>query len=47
MDITSHDLVRGLTIGAPTLLLALWAWSQKRRAKKNAEISSILRDRKP
>jgi hypothetical protein len=47
MNITSQDLVRRLIIGAPMLLLALWAWSQKRRAKENAEISSILRERKP
>ena len=47
MNITSHDLIRALAFGVPALLLGLWAWSQRRRAKENAEISSILRERKP
>jgi hypothetical protein len=47
MNITSHDLIRVLIFGIPVLLIGVWAWSQRRRAKDNAEISAILRDRKP
>ncbi|HEX9138347.1 MAG TPA: hypothetical protein VF848_01045 [Steroidobacteraceae bacterium] len=47
MTISSHDLIRGLMFAVPALFVGIWTWFQKRRAKENAKISSILRDRKP
>ncbi len=45
MEVTSHDFIRGLTIGGPLLLVALWGLWQRRRAKRNAEVSEILHRR--
>jgi hypothetical protein len=44
MNITWHNLV-SFIVGV--LVMAPFVWVQRRRAKENAEISSILRDRKP
>jgi hypothetical protein len=46
MSISKHDLVRALVIGVPALLMGLWGWSMRRRAKENTEISPIVRGRK-
>jgi hypothetical protein len=47
MNITSHDIVRGLVGGGPLLLIGLWGWLQRRRAKENEKTSSVLRRRTP
>jgi hypothetical protein len=48
MNMSSHDLIRGLiaglAIGIPALFIGFWA--KRRRAKENAETSSILRGRR-
>jgi hypothetical protein len=47
MNLTSHDIVRGLVIGAPMLLAGLWIWSQRRSARENEKTSFVLRRRSP
>jgi len=47
MNITSHEIIRGLSIGVPMLLIGLWGWSQRRRAKENEKTSAVLRRRSP
>jgi hypothetical protein len=45
MEITSHEILRGLVIGFPILVMGVWGWSQRRRVKRNREISEVLRKR--
>ena len=45
MEITSHDVLRGLVIAFPMLVVGVWVWSQRRRIRKNREISAILQKR--
>jgi hypothetical protein len=47
MNITSHDIIRGLVVGVPLLLIGLWGRLQRRRAKENEKTSSVLRRRTP
>ncbi len=45
MNVTSHDLLRGLIAGLPVFVVLLLNRWRRRRAKENAEISSVLRRR--
>jgi hypothetical protein len=45
MEITSHAVLRGLVIAFPMLVVGVWAWSQRRRIRKNREISAVLQKR--
>ncbi len=47
MNLSGHDIVRGLLAGIPVLLIGLWGWSQRRRAKENEKTTSFLRRRAP
>jgi hypothetical protein len=44
-DAWRHLIVRGLQIGIPAVLIGLWWGSQRRRARQNADLSAMLRDR--
>ena len=45
MNIGSHHVPLGFIFAG--ILMGLWSWSQKRRAKENAKTSAILRKRQP
>jgi nicotinamide riboside transporter PnuC len=45
MEITSHDILRGLVFAFPMAIVGIWAWSQRRRARRNKELSEVLRRR--
>jgi hypothetical protein len=47
MNLKWHEIIRVLDIGVPLLVMGLWGWSQKRRAKENEKTSSVLRRREP
>jgi hypothetical protein len=47
MNLTWHEVVRGVVVGFSLLLAGFWGWSQKRRAKENEKTSSVLRRRTP
>lgn len=45
MNVSAHDLVRGLAVGTPLLLIGFWGFLQRRRAKENNKTSAVLRSR--
>jgi hypothetical protein len=47
MNFSEHDIVHGLAVGVPLLLIGLWARLQRRRAKESEKTGSVLRRRTP
>jgi hypothetical protein len=39
----TYLLARTLAVGIPLILISVWGWTQRRRARENAEISAVLR----
>jgi cbb3-type cytochrome oxidase subunit 3 len=39
----TYLLARTLGVGIPLILIGVWAWAQRRRARDSAEISAVLR----